>query len=46
MDLVVHVIDPFDRNEMRSATGFRVVLGQNNTVGAFLVVNRADVLVI
>src|ERR1700730_4301296 len=46
MDLVVHVIDPFDRDEMRPAAGLRVVLGQNDTVGAFLVVNSADVLAI
>jgi hypothetical protein len=46
MDLGVHVIDPFDRDEVRSAAGVRVILRQDDQVGTFLVVDRADVLTI
>jgi hypothetical protein len=46
MDLVVHVIDPFERNKMRSASGVWVVLGQNDTVGGFLVIDHANMLTI
>ena len=46
MDFGVHVIDPFERNEMRQATGVRIVLGQYDLLGTFLMVDRADVLTI
>jgi hypothetical protein len=46
MDLGVHVIDPFDRDEVRSAAGVRVILRQDDQVGTFLVVDRADMLTI
>ena len=46
MDFVVHVIDPFDRDEMRSAAGFRVIPGQNYTVGGFFMIDRTDMLTI
>src|SRR5262245_39037091 len=46
MNLAVHVIDPIDRNEMMMAAGFRIVLGQHDTVAAFLVVDGADMFTV
>jgi hypothetical protein len=42
VNLAVYVLDPIDRDEMMMTTGFRVVLGQDNAVVAFLVIDRSD----
>jgi hypothetical protein len=38
--------DPIDRNEMMMTAGFRVVLGQHDTVAAFFMVNGSDVVTV
>ena len=46
MNLVVHVTNPVDRDEMMTAAGFRIVLGQDDAIVAFLVIDSADVFTI
>jgi hypothetical protein len=46
MDLLVHVIDPIDRDEMMPAAGFRIVLAQYDAVGSLQVVDGTNVLAV
>src|SRR5262249_18899153 len=46
MDLLVHVIDPIDRDEVLLAARFRIVLAQYDTVGGLQVVDRANVFAV
>ena len=43
MDLVVYVIDPIERNEMRLASGFRIIPTQYHAV-VFFVVDCTDMV--
>ena len=46
MDLLVHVIDPIDRDEMLPAASFRIVLAQYDAVGSLQVVEGTNVLAV
>src|SRR5262245_58617052 len=46
VNLAVHIIDPIDRNEMMMAAGFRIVLGQHDTVAAFRMVDDSNMFTI
>src|ERR1700735_633704 len=46
MDLLVHISDPIDRDEMVPAAGFRIVLAQYDAVGGLQVVDGANVLAV
>src|SRR5262249_21390749 len=46
VNLAVHIIDPIDRNEMMMAAGFRIVLGQHDTVAAFFMVDGSDMFTV
>src|SRR5262249_39603531 len=43
VDVLVHVIDPCQRNEVVLAAGIRVILRQLDLIPAFQMVHRADV---
>ena len=45
MDFVVYVIDPIERNEVRLASGFRIIPAQYHAVG-FFVVDCADMVAV
>ena len=46
MDPLVHVIDPFDRNEMMPAAGLRIVLAQYDAVGSLQMVDGTNMLAV
>jgi hypothetical protein len=46
MDLLVHVIDPIDRDEVLPAARFRIVLAQYDAVGGLQVVDGANVVAV
>jgi hypothetical protein len=46
VNLAVYVLDPIDRDEMTMTAGCRVVLGQDNAVVAFLVVDGSDMFAV
>jgi hypothetical protein len=46
MDLLVHVIDPIDRDEVLPAARFRIVLAQYDAVGSLQVVDGTNVFAV
>jgi hypothetical protein len=46
MDLLVHISDPIDRDEMVPAAGFRIVLAQYDAIGGLQVVDGTNVLAV
>jgi hypothetical protein len=46
MDLLVHVVDPIDRDEVLSPAGFRIVLAQYDAVGSLQVVDGTNVFAV
>src|SRR5262245_701175 len=46
VNLAVHIIDPIDRNEMMMAAGFRIILGQHDTVTTFFMVDGSDMFTV
>src|ERR1700720_271303 len=46
MDLLVHISDPIDRDEMLPPAGFRIVLAQYDAVGGFQVVDGSNVVAV
>src|ERR1700726_96550 len=46
MDLLIHVIDPFDRDEMMLAAGLRIVLARYDAVGSLQMVDGTNMLAV
>jgi hypothetical protein len=46
MDLLVHISDPIDRDEMVPPAGFRIVLAQYDAVGGLQVVDGTNVVAV
>ena len=46
MDLLVHVVDPIDRDEVLPPAGFRIVLAQYDAVSSLQVVDGTDVFAV
>jgi hypothetical protein len=46
MDLLVHVIDPVDRDEMLLSARFRIVLAQYDAIGSLQVVDSTNVFAV
>src|SRR4029077_5525120 len=46
MDLLVHISDPIDRDEMLPPAGFRIVLAQYDAVGGLQVVDGSNVVAV
>ena len=46
MDLLVHIIDPIDRDEVLPAARFRIVLAQYDAIGILQVVDGTNVFAV
>jgi hypothetical protein len=46
MNLLVHVIDPIDRDEVLLPARFRIVLAQYNAIGSLQVVDSTNVFAV
>jgi hypothetical protein len=46
MDLLVHVVDTIDRDEVLPSAGFRIVLAQYDAVGSLQVVDDTNVFAV